>query len=120
MSSVFILMLNTALKAESTLNTEAEKAYEEEMSLAMCHSADHRFASHSNACVYCAQGLHYDQSKSHCTGTPNVLGKCYGKDHYHAKTQECMYCASGYVFNEDEDIRECDPVNDQEQEKKKI
>ena len=112
--SVFILMLHAVVKAENMPGADVEKAYDEEMSLVMCHSANHRFVSLSNACVYCAQGLHYDRSKSQCLGTLNLLGKCYGEDHYHAKTRECTYCASGFVFNEDADIRECVSVNDQE------
>ena len=118
--SVIVLMLNVIAKAESGPHKEANKAYEEDMIMTLCHSADHRFDSLANSCVYCAQGFQYDRNSSRCIGTPNILGKCYGEDHYRAKTQECVYCVSGYVFNEDPDIRECEPIKVAEPKKEKI
>ena len=102
---IVFFILYSGVNAQGGHQSEADKFYEEEMSLDMCRSLDHRFDSAVSECVYCAQGLHYDQDKSQCVGTPDVLGKCFGNDHYHAKTQECMYCALGYSFHED--IREC-------------
>jgi hypothetical protein len=115
--SAFILMLSTVAKAESPTTADGDTTYEEEMSLQMCRSVEHRFDSASNECMYCAQGLKYDAQKVQCTGTSNVIGKCFGEDHYHAETKECMYCASGYVFNDDTDIRECIPVKEEQKEK---
>lgn len=107
------LILGTLVKAENKppidgKQIDAEQNYEKEMSLDMCRSLNHRFDSNSHACVYCAHGLHYDLESSICTGTPDVIGKCFGNDHYRAGTKECVYCAKEYVF--DEDIRECMPA----------
>ena len=103
--TIAFLMLCGGAKAENTLQADAQKIYEEDMSLEMCGSLGRRYDAGSNACIYCAHGLTYEPNKLKCTGIPNVLGKCFGEDHYHAKTQECMYCAKGYKFNED--VREC-------------
>lgn len=111
------LILGTFAKAESTPSIEAEQYYEKEMSLDMCRSLDHRFDPDSHACVYCAHGFHYDLESSQCVGTPDVIGKCFGKDHYHATTEECMYCGKDYVFHED--IRECMPVVESNEETEK-
>lgn len=102
------LTLGTLAKADNTPQIDAEQNYEKEMSLDMCRSIDHRFDPDAHECVYCAHGLQYNLNTSTCTGTPDVIGKCFGKDHYHANTKECMYCAKDYVF--DEDIRECMPA----------
>lgn len=103
--AMIVLILSIGMKAQAAFQSEAEKIYEEEMSLEMCGSLAHRFDSSLNECIYCAHGLTYNPKSLKCTGTSDVLGKCFGKDHYHAKTQECMYCAKGYKFNED--LREC-------------
>lgn len=96
-----LLIIGTMANAQSPLQSDAEKNYEEEMSLEMCRSLDHRFESDSNECIYCAHGLSYNLETLQCVGTPDVIGKCFGDDHYHAKTQECMYCAQKYIFNDD-------------------
>ena len=111
------LILGTFAKADKTPPIDAGKIYEKEMSLDMCRSIDHRFDSDSHECVYCFDGFHYDLNTSTCMGTPDVLGKCFGEDHYHANTKECMYCAKDYVFNED--IRECMPVIESNKEAEK-
>lgn len=116
------LILGTLAKAENKSpidgkQIDAEQNYEKEMSLDMCRSLNHRFDSDSHACVYCAHGLHYDLESLKCMGTPDVIGKCFGEDHYHASTKECMYCGKEYIF--DEDIRECMPVGKPPQEREK-
>lgn len=110
-------MLNVVVKAEGESQKEANKSYEDDMIMTLCRSAEHRFDSQSNSCVYCAQRFRYDSSANRCVGTPNILGKCYGEDHYRAKKQECVYCVNGYVFNEDPDIRECEPIKSEKTKK---
>lgn len=73
---------------------------DKDLSFEMCRSLDHQFSQEAKACRYCAQGLDYNPHTLKCEGTPNFLGKCYGGDHYHAETEECMYCAHGYIFDE--------------------
>jgi len=75
--------------------------------MTMCGTKNHRFDPATNACIYCAQGLHSNKELK-CEGTPDVLGKCYGSHHYHAATQECMFCAKGFSF--DEKSRQCGGV----------
>lgn len=106
-------IIASGANAQGQLQSDAEKVYEEEMSLAMCRSLDHRFDIGSNQCVYCAKGLSYDPKALQCKGTSNLIGKCSGSDHYHAKTQECMYCGKGYNFNEE--LKEC--IGDEGSEK---
>lgn len=115
--AIVVLMLSTIVKAENGSSKEADKAYEDDMLMSLCRSPEHRFDDRLNSCVYCAQGFRYDRSSARCMGTPNILGKCYGEDHYRAKTQECVYCVNGYVFNEDPDIRECEPIQNQKSTK---
>lgn len=103
--TMFFLMICPVAKAQGNLQSEAEKSYEQEMSLEMCGALGRRYDPRLNICTYCAHGLTYSLTTLKCTGIPNVIGKCIGKDHYHAKTQECMYCAKGYKFNED--LKEC-------------
>jgi len=114
-TTIVSLILCTGVSADDKLQPEADLNYEEEMSIALCSSVEHRFDPQANACVYCAHGLHYAPHTSQCIGTPDVLGKCYGEHHYHAKTQECMYCAEGYLFHED--IRECLAADKEEKKK---
>lgn len=64
-----------------------------------CRLKTHRFNAQLNECIYCAQGLKYDDDTLKCLGISDTIGKCVGDDHYHAATQECMYCATGYTFN---------------------
>lgn len=112
-----IILLGSGAKAENMPSIDAEQYYEREMSLDLCRSLEHRFETTSHACVYCAHGLHYEGMPPQCIGTPDVIGKCYGDDHYHAQTQECMYCGKGYAFNED--IRECMVVPDAQEDAEK-
>jgi hypothetical protein len=111
------LMLGAIAKAETQLPKEEIESYEDDLIMTLCRSADHRLDSNSNACVYCAHGFRYDPSNQRCTGTSSIRGKCDGADHYRAKTHECVYCVSGCAFNEDPDIRECEPVKEQESKK---
>lgn len=82
--TAFMIMFTTMLKANN----------------APCRLENHRFDPESFTCIYCAHGLTYDRETLQCKGTPDVIGKCFGEDHYHARTQECMYCAKGYHFKE--------------------
>ena len=88
----FFLIVTTMIDAHASQSRE-------EINLEKCGSTEYRFDSSSKECVYCAQGLQYDDNLK-CVGIPDVLGKCYGDHHYHAATQECMFCAVGYHFNE--------------------
>ncbi|OJW47566.1 MAG: hypothetical protein BGO67_04260 [Alphaproteobacteria bacterium 41-28] len=71
----------------------------DELNLKMCGTPHKCFDEPSKECIYCAHGLHTN-ADGKCVGTPDVLGKCYGEDHYHAATQECMVCALKHAFNE--------------------
>lgn len=93
-----LLMIPTLLKAQ-----EFDK-WHSELNRFMCRSEAHHFDVLSKECKYCAIGMEYSQ-KGKCEGYPSLLGKCYGSDHYHAATLECMYCANSFVF--DEDLRQC-------------
>jgi len=117
--SLVLLILSTIVKAESKSAADVKKVYEEDMLTTMCRSPDHHFDPHAHICSYCAKGFRYDRHISRCSGTPNILGKCYGQDHYRARTKECVYCESGYVFNEHADIRTCEPQRGQELKKDK-
>jgi len=107
---ILLLITSAALAEKQDQLKEQLMELEQELNIEMCRSIDHRYDPALNECIYCAQGLTYNNEQLECQGVPSILGKCYGEDHYHAATRECMYCAKGYAFNED--IRACAEVQE--------
>jgi hypothetical protein len=98
--TISFLMMITAVCAQKGLS-------QDEINLRMCGEVNFNFNRELKNCSYCAHGLKYDQTRK-CVGTPDVLGKCYGDHHYHAATQECMFCAKEATF--DETSRTCEKI----------
>ncbi len=99
--AIGFLMMATSVSAQNRLS-------QEELNLQMCGESNFNFDSSLNKCSYCAHGLKYNQNNT-CVGTPDVIGKCFGEDHYHAATQECHKCALGSAFNETS--RQCEKTS---------